>query len=138
MKLSHELKLFFDGSCLPKNPGGVAAYGWLLLDKDNQEVASDYQEVCRGPEATNNIAEWAGVTNGLRYLKKHNWSGKLEIFGDSQLVINQLNGTYKVKKETLVPYFRESIELLSMWDWQASWIPREQNEHCDMLSKKVN
>ena len=134
--LPDELKLFFDGSCLPKNPGGVAAYGWRILDKDNQEIATDNQEVCRGPEATNNLAEWAGVTNGLRFLKKNHWNGKLEIYGDSELVIKQLNGVYRVKKDTLIPYFKESIELLSLWSWKASWIPREQNEHCDMLSKR--
>jgi ribonuclease HI len=136
MILPNEINLYFDGSCFPKNPGGVARYGWRLLDKEDKEITSDNAEVCRGPEATNNVAEWAGVINGLRYLKKNNWSGKLNIFGDSQLVINQLNGEYKVRKETLVPYHNESMEILKKWEWSAHWIPREKNEHCDKLSRK--
>ena len=130
-----ELKLYFDGSCLPKNPGGIAGFGWRLCDNHGVEITTDHGEVCRGPGATNNIAEWSAVRNGLRYLKDQKWSGKIEIYGDSQLVINQLLGIYKVRKDTLIPYHRECIELLDGLDWSAMWIPREQNEECDRLSK---
>jgi ribonuclease HI len=136
--LPDKLKLFFDGSCEPKNPGGVAGYGWRLVDIDGNEVATDRGEVCRGPEATNNIAEWAAVTNGLRYLKQKEWRGTLEILGDSQLVIRQLLGEYKVRKDTLIPYHAECMGILKAFEdssWKATWIPREQNEECDRLSK---
>jgi ribonuclease HI len=102
---------------------------------DGTEVKTDRGEVCRGEGATNNIAEWAGVTNGLRYLKEQRWTGDLEIYGDSQLVIRQLLGEYKVRKETLQPYHRECMAILAKWQWTATWIPREQNEECDRLSK---
>jgi ribonuclease HI len=133
---SNKLKLFFDGSCMPKNPGGVARYAWRLLDNDSKEIAFSHGEVCRGPEATNNVAEYASVRNGLRYLKEKNWEGVLEIFGDSQLVIRQLLGEYKVRKDTLIPYHTECMELLKNIEWKAFWIPREQNEECDLLSRK--
>lgn len=132
--LPKKLKLFFDGSCLPKNPGGIARYGWILRDESN-EIARDGKEVCRGPSATNNIAEWSSVLHGLRYLKEQNWQGDLEIYGDSQLVINQLNGEYKVRKDTLIPYYKESMALLKHLKWKAEWIPRENNMECDELSK---
>lgn len=134
--LPNKLKLYFDGSCLPKNPGGIAGYGWRLVSMDGNEVETDHGEVCRGSGATNNIAEWAAVRNGLRYLKEKNWEGVLEIFGDSQLVIRQLLGEYKVRKDTLIPYHTECMELLKNIEWKAFWIPREQNEECDLLSKK--
>jgi ribonuclease HI len=133
--LPKELKLYFDGSCEPKNPGGIAGYGWRLCGMDDTEIKTDHSEVCRGPGATNNIAEWAGVTNALRYLKSQNWSGKLEIYGDSKLVICQLTGEYKVRKDTLIPYHVECMGMLKELDWSAHWIPREQNEACDRLSK---
>lgn len=135
--LPNKLKLYFDGSCLPKNPGGIAGYGWRLVDMDNKQLASDHGEVCRGPTATNNIAEWAAVLNGLKYLKDQNWNGEIEILGDSQLVIFQLTGEYKVRKETLLPYHTESMSLLKNWKWQANWVPREQNQECDNLSKNA-
>lgn len=133
--LPSKLKLYFDGSCEPKNPGGIAGYGWRLVDMDGNEVTTDRGEVCRGPGATNNIAEWAAVTNGLRYLKEKEWQGTLDIFGDSQLVIRQLLGEYKVRKDTLIPYHKECMGLLENLQWNAHWIPREQNEECDKLSK---
>lgn len=133
--LPSKLKLYFDGSCEPKNPGGVAGFGWRLCDKDGAEIKSDHGEVCRGPGATNNIAEWAAVTNGLNHLQDQCWSGIVEIYGDSQLVINQLNGTYKVRKDTLIPYHEKCMKLLENWTWTAKWIPREENSECDALSK---
>lgn len=135
--LPSKIKLYFDGSCLPKNPGGIAGYGWCITDCDDNHLVSYNGEECRGEGATNNIAEWAGVRNGLRYLAESNWIGELEILGDSQLVIYQLIGKYRVKKETLIPYFNECMQLLTKLQWSAVWIPREQNEHCDALSKKT-
>lgn len=139
--LPDKLKLYFDGSCGPKNPGGIAGYGWRLLDLEGNEVSADSGEVCRGPEATNNIAEYASLTYGLRYLKQKEWRGELEILGDSQLVIRQLKGEYKVRKDTLIPYHTECMGLLKSFgdsSWKVTWIPREQNEECDKLSKQYD
>jgi len=129
------LKIYFDGSCMPKNPGGIAKYAYQILDENNNVLVSEAAEVCRGPDATNNLAEWNGVLHALRYLKSNNWRGKLKITGDSMLVINQLNGVYRVKKETLIPLHAESIQILDSMDWSADWIPREENQQCDKLSK---
>lgn len=136
--LPPKIKLYFDGSCLPKNPGGIAAYGWRITDENGNEICSHFAEECRGENATNNIAEWAGVLNGVKHIVKSNWSGHLEILGDSQLVIYQLMGKYRVKKDTLIPYHEECMSLLSGLQWSAKWIPREENEHCDNLSKKLS
>lgn len=135
LMLPSKLKLYFDGSCEQKNPGGIAGFGWRLCDMDGTQLKSDHGEVCRGPGATNNIAEWAAVRNGLLYLQDQNWTGDLEIYGDSLLVINQLNGVYKVRKDTLVPYYNECMALLKARQWKAEWIPRELNEECDKLAK---
>jgi ribonuclease HI len=123
---------------MPKNPGGTAKYAYQILDENDHVLVSHSAEVCRGPEATNNLAEWNGVLNALRYLKLNNWSGKLKIIGDSMLVINQLNGVYKVRKNTLVPLHAESISILNSMDWSADWVPREENQQCDKLSKSGN
>jgi len=121
---------------MPKNPGGIARYGWRIVTKDGDELQAENGEVCRGHGATNNIAEWAALTHGLRYLKQNKWIGSLEIYGDSQLVIKQLNGEYKVKKKELAVYHQECVDLLQKLNWSANWIPREKNQECDNLSKK--
>lgn len=132
--MSPEITIFFDGSCGPKNPGGTAKYAWIMY-RDGEKYQEDSQVVCSGPEATNNIGEWAGVTNALRRLKADGHSGKVHIKGDSQLVIYQLTGIYKCKKDTLKPYYNECLELLTNWEWTATWIAREQNQEADTLSK---
>jgi ribonuclease HI len=137
MSLPNSLKLYFDGSCMPKNPGGVARYGWSITNWEGKRLISDSGEVCRGPEATCNLAEWNALAHALRYLEEQNWTGKLEIMGDSQLVIRQITGAYKVSKDTLIPLFRECKELLEGINWTAKWIPRKQNQECDRLSRDV-
>lgn len=131
------IHLYFDGSIKGKNPGGIATYGWRILDEDNQEVAKGNGEALRGPNASNNVAEWAGCLSGLKYLKSNNWSGNLKIFGDSQLVIYQLDGTYRCRRETLIPYYKEAQAILSEWTWESIWIPREKNEFCDQYSRNI-
>lgn len=129
------VKIFFDGACTV-NPGGVATFGYIIKCGNTGDVICRTSgEVCRGPTASNNIAEWASVTNALRFLKDQQWVGVLEIYGDSQLVINQLTGKFKVKKDTLIPYHKECKTLLQGLEWSAFWIPREENEECDTLSK---
>ena len=136
--LPKKLDLYFDGSCGPNNPGGTAGYAWVLIDPESKEVlASDFGKVCEGPLATNNVGEWGAVTNGLRHLRDQGWVGELSIRGDSQLVICQLVGKYKCRKETLIPYYKECMVLLADWQWDAYWIPREDNDQCDSLSKKA-
>lgn len=136
MKFPPKVVLYFDGSCLPKNPGGVARFAWVLLDADNMQKIGSYSgEECRGPLATNNIAEWAGLSCGVRYLKENGFSGELHIRGDSQLVIRQLNGEYKVRKRNLLPYFKAAISDLESMDWSAAWVPREENKEADALSR---
>jgi len=133
--MTKNVVLFFDGACT-KNPGGIASFGYKISCKDTGTLIHvENGEVCRGMQASCNIAEWAAVTNGLRCLKEQSWIGNLEIYGDSQLVINQLNGIYKVRKDTLIPYYKECITMLDNWCWSAKWIPREKNEDCDRLSK---
>ena len=134
MKLPNSIKLYFDGSCT-KNPGGIAGFSWRILDDCDVEIAQNNGEACRGPSATNNIGEWHAVLDGLKFLAENNFTGQVEILGDSQLVVCQLSGSYKVRKETLIPYHNESKKILETMNWSAEWIPREQNEECDKRSK---
>ncbi len=58
------------------------------------------------------------------------------IRGDSKLVINQLNGTFKVKAIRLVELYREAADLLSRFkNMQIEWIERSMNAEADLLSR---
>lgn len=137
MAIPSKLSLYFDGSIKGGNPGGVASYAWLLLDEAGVEVAKGNGIALQGPDATNNIAEWAGCVAGLKHLNGLEWGGELVIYGDSQLVINQLLKFYQVKKETLRPYYQEANRILENMNWDAKWIPREENSFCDQHSREI-
>ena len=131
--MPENLTLYFDGSCT-KNPGGIAGFGWALFKEDKTEYLAQYGEICRGDEATNNVAEWSALLYALRYLKSVGYKGYLKIYGDSQLVINQINGKYKVNQK-LEKFFIECKDILNEWEWKADWVARDKNQRCDELSK---
>ncbi len=134
------LTLRFDGSCNP-NPGGIPSYGWHIDGPDGLRFA-DGIGTCPMSDpslCTNNTAEWAGLRAGLLWLSKFRLTiDVLEIRGDSNLVINVLNGDWKSKKPHLTALRDECRMLLDMIDAghiEATWIPREENAEADRLSK---
>ncbi len=90
---------------------------------------------------SNNVAEYAGVLHVLRYLSSRP-PGRVTIRGDSKLVINQLNGKWRVRKGLYLSIAIETKQLLAYlrglgWQINFCWIPREQSEECDASSKKA-
>jgi len=127
---------WFDGVCEPYNPGGHVAYG-AAVTIDGQVVFEEAKYVGVGSGMTSNVGEYAGVTAVLRYLV--GVEGSAIIRGDSNMVVNQLNGKWRAKQGAYLPYYHVAKEL---WDeirerCQLVWIPREQNNVCDSLSKQV-
>ncbi len=85
--------LYFDGACEPCNPGGHATWGWVLYGPDGKERARAGGHACSGDGATNNVAEYAGLVAGLEFLLQLDEAPiPLVVYGDSRLVIEQVNG----------------------------------------------
>ena len=60
---------------------------------------------------------------------------EVELRMDSELVVEQINGRYKVKNAALKVLHAESLELLKAFDWHAvAHIPREENQRADELA----
>ncbi len=87
--------------------------------------------VSSGPVRSNNIAEYHGLIFLLRHLQELQGKGRpgnaYRICGDSQLVIRQMRGEYRVTKPHLVPLHREASRLSSALDVEFEWVPREKN-----------
>jgi ribonuclease HI len=127
---------WFDGACGPESPGGHAGYG-AIVKRDGRILFSEAGYVGHGSAMTCNVAEYAGAIAVLKYLLAHNLTEAL-IYGDSDLVIKQLNRQWKAKKGLYLPYFREAITLrLQLPNVQMKWIPRERNDEADALSKQA-
>jgi len=153
MSLPKKLVLHFDGACIPKNPGGIATYGWLVVDYGNPKViyGTGKGEACRGfhtkimglekIRATNNVAEYFGLGKGLKWLIDKKWYGDLFVKGDSRLIINQVIGTWRCRKKHLIilrDRCREQLnELKVVWKENKNfeWVRREHNEDADRLTK---
>jgi ribonuclease HI len=121
--------LFFDGSSCGKG-GGV---GILLISPKGEmfEFATPIQ-----PTVTNNQAEY--LLRGLQYLREAK-AIAFEIFGDSELVIKQLNGQYECKNDILRNYYEECNEILKSFQLVIlQHIPRENNGEANRLAQSAS
>lgn len=125
--------LTFDGASRG-NPG-LCGTGIVIWDKDNNIVSKDSQYV--SVSNTNNYAEYKALENGL--LKCVSLKIKeLEVKGDSQLVIKQITGEYKVSSNNLLPIYKNIMRVLKEFDNVTfKHIPREENTEADRLANHI-
>lgn len=134
------IKVFFDGGCFP-NPGGKATWGYIVKFSDGKEHYS-YGVYGQGPRMTNNVAEYRGVIESMSFLETAGFVLEEIIFhGDSALVINQMNGRYRIPKNNkpYADHAREAYGLRKKFTAAAfEWIPRESNTEADALTEFAN
>ena len=134
------IEVYFDGLCQPINPGGISCYAFIVKT-DGRIIHSDYGVAARpfSEESTNNVAEYTALAKALQWLLANNFnSKKVEIKSDSQLVVNQLTGDYKVKSRRILPLFKQVLFLKTKFqDIQIKWIPRDKNREADRLTNKA-
>jgi ribonuclease HI len=124
--------LFADGGSRG-NPG-PAASGAVLLDADGEliEEAHAYLGV-----KTNNVAEWTALVLGLEAASRRDIR-RLAIRLDSELVVKQLRGEYRVKHPDLQPLHRRALALLRKFEHvDLRHVPRKQNVLADKLVNRV-
>jgi ribonuclease HI len=131
---------FFDGLCEPRNPRGVACYGYVIYS-GGSKVGDGSGLACEpwSWQASNNVAEYQALTKALEWLIEHNLQeASLVVKGDSQLVINQMQGSYAVNAARLIPLHRAVRKLTERFrELSFEWVPREENEEADLLSEKA-
>ncbi len=121
--------LYCDGSAVP-NPGHAA--GAYVLYQNGKVL--DGAGIYLGDGITNNVAEYAGLIAGLRAAAARGIKA-LEVRMDSQLVIEQVRGRWKVKQSTLRPYCTAAVELLRQFQWRTlTFTPRDENSVADRLA----
>ena len=124
--------LKFDGCCNP-NPGEMGL-GAVVWNEKHERIIEISEKAGFG---TNNQAEYNAIIKGLEELSR-SFHGDLLIQGDSQLVIFQLKGEWKVKKDELKPLYEKVKELEKQFNnIRYEWIQREENREADLLSAKA-
>jgi ribonuclease HI len=122
-------ELFSDGAARG-NPGPAGA-GALLRSEDG-EVLAEISEYLG--ETTNNQAEYQALLLGLKKAEELKLT-TLKVFLDSELVVKQLNGDYKVKHPDLIPLYRQVTVLLKKFPSIAvAHVYREKNKEADKLA----
>ncbi|MCX5844940.1 MAG: ribonuclease HI family protein [Deltaproteobacteria bacterium] len=124
--------LFTDGACRG-NPGQGGAGAVLVDEKGNIfAMAKNSLGLC-----TNNIAEYRALILGLEEALKRRCR-RLHIFLDSELLVNQINGTYKVKNENLKVLMHDVKKLLSQFDsYTVEHVARSKNHIADRLANEA-
>jgi ribonuclease HI len=130
--IQKDLIIYSDGASRG-NPG-LAAIGASLQDNANVEIANISETI---GIATNNVAEYQALHEALKAAERLGYK-RITVKADSELMIKQLQGLYKVKNKELLKIYLE-IKLLEKGFDSVNYnhIPREQNKRADALANKA-
>ena len=127
-----EAKLYTDGGARG-NPG-PAGIGFVLLDSDDNSLAEEGRYI---GEATNNVAEYRALLLGLEWALAMGID-KLNVYADSELMVRQLKGEYKVRNDGLIPLYQEAMRSARRFSSISfTHIPRAKNRRADKLVNRA-
>lgn len=112
------------------NPG-PAGYGVVLQDESEKKIASLSGYL---GHQTNNFAEYQGLIAALEYAIQHGYRA-LKVVSDSELLVRQIKGIYKVKNPTLQDLHARAKQLIRQLDWfSIGHVLRGKNQEADRLA----
>ena len=124
--------IYADGASLG-NPG-PAAIGAIIKDEQGNLITTISQRI---GTTTNNQAEYRAIIAALEKAISLG-AREVELRSDSELVVKQINGLYRVKKTTLRPLYQKVVQLIgSLEGFTVTRIPRQQNREADRLANKA-
>lgn len=128
---TQDLTIYTDGASR-NNPGEAGAGVFIMQDGEPVARIARYLGT-----ATNNVAEYTAAIIGLEHAVKLGVS-RVKLFADSELLVKQLNGQYRVKNEGLKPLYSRAKELIAkIGSVEVQYIPRAQNSEADALANKA-
>jgi ribonuclease HI len=115
------------------NPG-PSSYGVVIRDPRGEIVARLKKYIGR---MTNNVAEYYGLIAAMDYAQSHNIRS-LRIESDSELLVKQMRGQYKVKSEDLRPLYERAKKMSQGFEsFKIEHVYREQNREADALANEA-
>ena len=112
------------------NPG-PAGYGVVIEDEVGRPVAELSEYLGR---QTNNFAEYSGLLAALHYTLRHGFKA-LKVVSDSELMVKQINGQYKVSSPTLKELYEQAVKLIDQLEcFEIKHVLREKNREADRLA----
>ena len=115
------------------NPG-PAGYGVVIQDETGRKIASLSEYL---GHQTNNFAEYQGLIAALEYALEHGHKA-LKVISDSELLVRQIKGIYKVKNATLQELHGRAKQLIAQMNWfSVDHALREHNQEADDLANRA-
>lgn len=106
-----------------------------MVLKDGIELYRFGKQIGR---CTNNVAEYSALIGVLEYLTSMAAGGPVVVYSDSELLVMQMTGRYRVKSGTLKPLYEKARELLKeMKDVRLVHIKRDKNKNADWIVNRV-
>ena len=125
------MKLIINTDGLSKGNPGTAAIGATIRDERGKLLATISKRI---GITTNNVAEYQALIAALQKAIKLGGTA-VKILSDSELLVRQLNGRYKIKSAGLRPLYLEVVKLLGQFEAVSlKHIPRELNAEADKLA----
>lgn len=107
------------GVIVTKNNTLIQRYGYFLGEK------------------TNNQAEYLALLIGLFLItEKFHATNNITVFSDSELLVRQMNGLYKIKNELLLPFYKRAKRTMLQTSYAVKHIPRSENSYADEMANK--
>lgn len=126
----NDLILFIDGAS--KGNPGHAGIG-IRIERDGELLIEHCEYI---GQATNNTAEYRALIKGLELAAQFR-AHRVTVFSDSELVVRQMNGHYKVKSNALLPLYQTAHEQSKTFDaFQITHVRRDQNHKADQLANR--
>lgn len=137
----NKVEIFFDGAChnqIDTNCPMGLGIAVFINDMYCEELSRAICVIDNQDDGTSNIAEWLALCNALQIakdLRKH-YQGKIKIFGDSKIIVNQFNLIWRMNDDKFKKYFNIArSHNATAKVGEIFWIPRERNTKADELSK---
>lgn len=121
-----------DGLVEPRNPG-VGTYGFTIYEGSKKLAEGSG---LAGRYVTSNYAEYTALVEALKRLKLMRVEGDILVKSDSKLLVGQMTGEWAVKGGIYLEKLKEARDLLNAFgSIRFEWIPREQNQEADLLTR---
>ncbi len=131
MSQQESATIFTDGASRG-NPG-PSAFAYVI----KRQGTSDIEVNGRLPDTTNNVAEYTALVRALEHARQLGIR-QVSIAADSELMVKQVQGSYRVKNEGLRPLYEEARELLDGFDsFTIRHVPRSDNSRADKLCNQA-
>lgn len=134
------LQFKFDGACNNHDDNPAMGLGIaVFIDSVYYEELSKAIYVPGDELSSSNVGEWMACVEAFKLILEYKEAGDtIEVYSDSQLITNQYNDKYEIKKNNFRQYYHQAkilAEKAGLQDLKVKWVKREFNKEADKLSK---